>query len=359
MKSIYIHIPFCRKICSYCDFPKVYYNEGLVDKYLIALKKEIDKTYDLAEVKSLYIGGGTPSALNKQQLEELFKILSIIKIAENAEETIELNVEDISQEKMQIFKNFGINRLSIGIQTVNEKFFNFLNRGVAKEIVLEKILIARKYFDNISIDFIYGFPNQTISDLEIDLSFIKKFNPDHISIYSLIIEENTKLFIDKTKALDDNLENKMYYKIIKTLEDLAFTHYEISNFAKEDKKSIHNLTYWNNEEYFGFGMGAASYANGKRYSNTKSIDKYIAGETIYISEEIDALSDMQYFMILGLRKISGVSKEEFKRRYKKDIKEVFPIDKLIADGLLIENDYNILVTKEKLYLQNQILSYFI
>ncbi len=359
MRSAYIHIPFCMKICTYCDFPKVFYNEDLVDKYLDALKEEITLTYQNDQIKSIYIGGGTPSALNIKQLDKLFSIIKLLNLTDEAEKTIELNIEDINTEKLELFKKHGINRLSIGIQTINEKFFNFLGRGLGKQTVIEKITLAKKYFDNISVDFMYGFSGQLTKDLDQDLAFIKEIDVKHVSIYSLIIEENTKLFIEGTKAIDEDLESDMYYHIIERLSNLGFKHYEISNFAKEGYRSKHNLVYWNNEEYYGFGMGAASYIDNKRTTSTKSINKYLNGQRQYFSEVIDKQIDMQYFMILGLRKTDGISKEEFSSRYKENIYDIFPIKKLITDGLLIENNDNIYVPSNKLYIQNQILKHFV
>lgn len=359
MSSLYIHIPFCHKICSYCDFAKVYYNEQIVDDYLLALENEVKAKYDGAEFATIYIGGGTPSSLTIKQLLKLFKILEKLNKASDAEFTIEMNVEDITVDKLSCLKTNGINRLSVGIQTINKKFFELLDRATYPDETKEKLLLAKEYFSNISLDFIYAYPKQSMDDLKEDLAFLKEIDPSHISMYSLIIEKNTKLYIDKTSALDEDLESEMYYYIINYIKELGFNHYEISNFAKEGYQSKHNQVYWNNQHYHAYGLGASSYLANVRASNTRSLNKYLAGQWDYISDELSQLEDMQYFLILGLRQIKGISKSAFKARYNKDLKEVFPIAKLLKDGLLNEEKDYLYIPGDKLYVSNQVLSYFI
>lgn len=356
MISAYIHIPFCKEICSYCDFPKVYYKEEIVDNYLLALEKEIKARYKFEKIKTLYIGGGTPSALNIKQLKKLFEIISYLDLSSLEEFSIELNIEDINEDKLKLFKENKINRLSIGLQTINEKFYKLSNRYNDKEDVINKINLAKKYFDNISLDFIYAFPDQKIKDLDLDLDFIKSLNLNHISIYSLIIEPNTVLAIEKTKALDQDLENEMYYHIVKSLKTMNYKHYEISNFAKDNYQSKHNKVYWNNDKYYGFGLGASSYIENKRFTNTKSISNYLKDKYNVIEENIDLKTDMEYFLILGLRKIKGINIKDFFNRYNKNLEEVFNIDKYIKEKLLIKKDGYISIASDKLYVSNYILS---
>ena len=302
IKSVYIHIPFCTNICSYCDFPKVYYNNCFIDKYLDALNNEIHEYYKNDKLKTLYIGGGTPSSLNIEELKKLFKIISIFKLEDDYEFTIECNLDDLTQEKLELFKKNKINRLSIGIQTFNEKHLKYLNREKPN---IELIEYAKKIgFDNINIDLIYAIPNETLDDLKEDLDRFLKLNINHISTYSLIIEDNTQLKINNVVNIDDELDLNMYNLIRKTLKENGYNHYEISNFSKKGYESKHNLTYWNNEQYYGFGMGASSYIDNKRITNTKSITKYINNKYIIEEENIDINSKMEYEMILGLRKIT-------------------------------------------------------
>ena len=276
--SVYIHIPFCNSICSYCDFCKLLYNENIVDKYLDSLEKEIKDNYKNEIINTLYIGGGTPSSLNIKELNKLFDIIKIFKINKKYEFTIEMNLSDINEEKLKLFKENGVNRISIGVESVNPKYFEFLNRKSNKNEVISKIELVKKYFNNFNIDLMYAFPNEEIKEVIDDLSFIISMNPTHISIYSLIIEEHTKIFIDKITPIDEELESKMYYNIIKELKKNGYNHYEISNFAKEGFESVHNQVYWNNEHYYGFGLGASGYISNIRYTNTRSINKYLDGK---------------------------------------------------------------------------------
>ena len=359
VKSLYIHIPFCNNICSYCDFCKMFYNEKLVDNYLVSLSDEINKYYQDEIMDTIYIGGGTPSSLSIKQLQKLFNVLKDIKVSEQLEFTFEMNVNDINEEILQVLQKCRVNRISIGIETINEKYLKLIERNHTKEEVLEKINLVKKYFDNINVDFMYGFNTETIEELKCDLDFFKELDVNHISIYSLILEPNTKLYINNTKSINEELESNMYFYIIDYLEELGFAHYEVSNFAKDNTYSRHNLTYWNNECYYGFGLGASGYIDNIRYTNTRSINKYLEGK--YRLEEEVMTSDilMENEMILGLRKINGVNKEEFYNKYNCSISDTFNIDNLKYQGLLEEKDNYLYIPKDKLYLQNSILINFI
>lgn len=348
--SIYIHIPFCTKICSYCDFPKILKNEKWIDNYLEELEKEIRKKYKGEQVETIYIGGGTPSSLNIKELNKLFNILKIFKIKKDAEITIEANSEDLTEEKLKLLKNH-INRLSIGIQTFNKKRLKELNRTVN----INNLKNAFKYFNNINIDLIYGYKNQAIKELNEDLKEILKLNPTHISTYSLIIEKNTLLFINKYKRVDEDLDRKMYDFIIQTLKENNYNHYEISNFAKKDYESKHNLVYWNNKKYYGFGMGASGYINDIRYENTRNLTEYLKGNYIKENHKLNLEETIQNEFILGFRKTKGISKKEFKRKYKININDINEIKKLLNNNLLIENKNNIYINPKYIYLSNEIL----
>ena len=287
IKSCYIHIPFCKNICSYCDFCKIYYNELFVNKYLDSLENEINTYYKGDLLNTLYIGGGTPSSLNLEQLTRVFNILSRLNKSNNIEFTIECNIEDISEDKLKLFKSNGINRLSIGIESFNEDNLKFMDRP---SIDLNKIYLAKKYFDNINIDLIYALPNESLDTLNKDIDEALKLDVKHISIYSLIVENNTK--ISDIKPIDEELDYEMYKLICDRLSN--YNHYEISNFAIPGYESKHNLTYWNNEEYYGFGLGAAGYVNSIRYTNTKSINNYIKNQYNRV-EEVLSLDDKEKY----------------------------------------------------------------
>lgn len=358
-KSLYIHIPFCKHICSYCDFCKMYYNEELADKYLTSLDNEIKTYYKNDTIETLYIGGGTPSSLSKNMLVKLFNILKIIKKSNNLEFSFEVNVSDITEELLILLKNNQVNRISVGIETVNDRFLSFLNRDHVKEDVYDKIMLTKKYFNNINVDFMYGFYGQTVKDVKKDLLFFKSLDVPHISIYSLILEPNTKLFIDKVKSLDEEVEADMYFYIIKFLEDLGYQHYELSNFAKEGYESRHNLTYWNNESYYGFGLGAVGYIDNYRITNTRSINNYNKGLYVLTKDYEDVNIKMSNEMILGLRKIKGVNMHKFSSKYGKTIEDVFPISNLIKKDVLNKDNNYLYINKKYLYLSNQILERFI
>ncbi len=352
VKSIYIHIPFCKKICSYCDFCKMYYNKEWVDKYLIALEKEIKSNYKNEIINTLYIGGGTPSSLSKLQLKKLFSILKLIKLNNKYEFTFECNIEDINEELLKLLKNNKVNRLSIGIQTFNKKYLLLMNR-TSKNNIKNTINLCKKHFNNINIDLIYGLENQTIMELNEDLNKFLELDLQHISIYSLILEKNTILSNSNYKELDEDNQRKMYDLIRKNLNKNGYIQYEISNFSKKGYESKHNLTYWNNEHYYGFGLGASGYIDNIRYTNTRNFNKYLNGEYIYEKDIIDDEINMQNEMILGLRKIKGVSKKKFYQKYHINIEQVFNIEKLK------ENKYYFYISKHNLFISNSILVDFI
>ena len=358
MKSAYIHIPFCNNICSYCDFCKVFYNEKWVNDYLNALEIEIKTNYKNEILDTIYIGGGTPSSLSIECLNKLFNILKIFKLNKKYEFTFECNIEDINIDKIKILKENKVNRLSIGIQSFNEKNIKLLNRHHTKEEVFEKIkLLKDNGFNNINIDLIYAIPNQTLKELEEDLDCFLKLDIPHISTYSLIIEENTKLYIEGFNNIDDELDYEMYNLINKKLAN--YHHYEISNFAKQGYESKHNLTYWNNNTYYGFGLNAVGYDGKYRYTNTRNINKYLNNNYIYEKEEIPFNEKIENAFILGLRKIDGINIKEFKQKYNLDINDIDIVKKIIKENKLIKDKENIKLNKEYIYISNDILLEFL
>ena len=354
MKSVYIHIPFCSNICSYCDFPKIYYHKKWINDYLEALNREIELRYKGELIETIYIGGGTPSSLEIEELEKLFSIIKKIK-SNYLEFTIECNLDNLTKEKIDLFKRNNINRISIGIESFDKKNLKFLNRNLNN---LELIPYMKKIgIDNINVDLIYALPTESKKTLINDIDKLLELDVPHISTYSLIIEPHTMIYNKKIENIDDFLDLEMYNIICSKLK--AYNHYEISNFSKKGYESKHNLTYWNNEHYYGFGMGASGYIDNIRYTNTKSINEYIKGNYILEEEKLDIKEIMENEMILGLRKLKGVNISDFKKKYNKEIKEVFKIDKLIEEGkLLIENDY-IKINSKYLYVSNEILINFI
>lgn len=358
IKSAYIHIPFCKSICSYCDFSKMYYNSNFVNSYLNALSNEIKEDYKGEMLDTIYIGGGTPSALNIDELKRLFLITNTLNLSDNYEFTIECNIEDVNKEKLELFKNNKVNRISIGVQSFNNKILKYLNRKYDSEIILKKINLAKKYFDNINIDLIYAVNNETIDDLKKDLKMFLSIDIPHISCYSLIIEKNTILYNKNEEYISEDLDRLMYDTIEKTLSS-NYCHYEISNYAKKGFESKHNLCYWNNKEYYGFGLSAASYIENKRINNTRNLKKYIEFNRDKEEEILTKEDKIRYELILGFRKIKGINKKEFYNKYNIDIHDLYNINELLKKGYLNEDDKYIFIPKEYIYVSNDILINFI
>ena len=360
MKSVYIHIPFCNSICSYCDFCKMQYNSDWVYAYLDSLKEEVKTYYKGEKIRTLYIGGGTPSILSIDELNKLFEITNLFNTDDLEEFTVECNIESITNEKLILFKKHGVNRLSIGIQTFNPKYIKLLNRHHTFDEVQEKIELAKLVgFDNINVDLIYALPGETMEELENDVDEILKLNVSHISCYSLMIEPNTKLYIEKYKQIDEDIDYEMYKYIEKRLTNREYIHYEISNYSKIGMESKHNLVYWDNEYYYGFGLSASGYLENYRYDNVKNINKYNSHNYI---EKIHQISDddkIKYELILGFRKLKGINKKTFENKYAKDIHTVCNIKELLDKHMLEENDEYIYIPDEWIYKSNEILVNFV
>ena len=363
MKGLYIHIPFCEHICHYCDFVKrVPKNKEMIDAYLVALQDEIYSYRDhFQSIETIYIGGGTPSMLDLNQLEYLFKMLTDIHPSEY---TIEVNPESYSFEKGELFKTYGINRISLGVQTFNNQLLNYLNRKHTKQHVFDVVDHLKSLgFTRISVDLIYAIPGQKIEDLYQDLKYIQDLNITHISCYSLILEEKTYFYHQylrgKFEQMDEDTEAQMYEIVMDELKKQGFNHYEISNYAKEDHYSKHNLIYWTLGEYIGVGLGAHGYIDGYRTQNHRALAKYLINpieERKY--QEKDTL--LQDELIFGLRKIDGVSLSMIKDKYGVEVFKKYPqLQEKIELGLIkIENDH-LKLTDKGLFLGNQVFMVFI
>ena len=354
MLGVYIHIPFCNKICNYCDFCKVIYNKKYVDKYLDNLELEIKKRYKFETVKTIYIGGGTPSSLDLLELERLLNIISVFKKDNNYEYTIECNIENINEDKLNIFKKYGINRISFGVESFDENICKIIGRNHSEKDVFDNIKLTKKYFDNINIDLIYGVKDD-IEIVKSDISKFLKLDIPHISCYSLILEEHTKLYIDNYKYISEDTDRLMYEYICNTLEDNGYNHYEISNYAKVGYESVHNKNYWLNGAYYGFGLGSVSYLNNYRITNTKNLSKYLNGSYEYTCEYEDINTNKENDLILGLRLINGIDINKFNNKYNDDLLAKNIIKELINDGYLEIFNNNLRCKKEYIYLENIIL----
>lgn len=352
--SIYIHIPFCINICTYCDFCKMYYNKKYIDKYLNSLEKEIKERYKGEKVKTIFIGGGTPTSLEDNEIKRLLEITNILDKEEVIEFTIESNVESITESNLKIMKEYGVNRISIGVESFNNDILKILGRNHTKDDTYNKINLVKKYFDNINIDLIYAVTDN-LDVVKEDIESYLKLDIPHISTYSLIIEDKTILGINKYENIDEDIDYKMYKHIEKILENNNYMHYEVSNYAKEGYESKHNLVYWENKEYYGFGLSSTSYINNIRITNTKNLNKYLNNN--YIDEENyeDIDTRIENEIMLGLRKIEGIDLDSFKDKYNKYLEELYDISDLIKDGYLVKEDNKLKINKEYIYISNEIL----
>ena len=356
MDSVYIHIPFCKSICTYCDFCKMYLNEKFISPYLNALTKEINDKYQGEKIKTIYIGGGTPSALSIKHLKYLLDITSIFNTDELVEFTFECNLNDINEELLSLLKNYKVNRLSIGIESFNEKKLSFMNREHTFEEAQEKIKLCRELgFENINIDLIYGIPKETIGILKKDLKQVLKLNPEHISTYSLIIEDNTIIGMNNLIPIEDELDEEMYNTICNILKKNNYIHYEVSNFAKKGYTSRHNINYWLNENYYGFGLGAHGYIGNIRYENTRSLTKYINGSYVKEQTLLSKEEDMNNMIMLGFRLLKGINLKHFYEKYKVNLQEEYDIQKLLDDKKLIYEDGYLKINPKYIYVMNEIL----
>ena len=356
MESVYIHIPFCKSICSYCDFCKMLYHGPWVTNYLNALVSEINNYYNGEEIKTMYIGGGTPSALSIKDLNYLFEITKIFKLSDDCEYTFECNINDITEELLDILKNNRVNRLSIGIESFNKEKLEFMNRNHTFNDAEEKIKLARKKgFDNINVDLIYGIPGETLHDLRKDIDLLLKLKPDHISTYSLIVEDNTKIGISGVVPIKEELDASMYEEVCNTLDKKNYEHYEVSNFAKKGKESKHNINYWRNNEYYGFGLGAHGYIHGVRYENTRSLTKYIAGKYRLKEELLSKQDKMDNEIMLGLRLMEGINLKDFFIKYGINLKEAYDLHEVMHEEELIYSDGYIYINPLYIYVMNEIL----
>ncbi len=356
--GIYIHIPFCKSKCYYCDFISYSNKESEMPLYFSMLLKEINikskkiKKEDV--VTTIYIGGGTPSFVSEKYIRNILnEIKKDYNVDENAEVTIEINPGAANREKLQSYKNAGINRISIGLQTTENKILKQISRIHTYEEFLECYNNARKVeFKNINVDLMLALPNQTLENLQQSLRKVIELNPEHISLYSLILEENTRLekMVEnkEIKLPSEDIERQMYWKTKEILEQNGYKHYEISNFAKKGYESKHNTNCWKQKEYLGFGVAAHSYYNNQRYCNTNNIEQYCKNieqnklnANVTICEIQAEEEKKKEYMILGLRMIDGINIKEFKNKFVDNPVYIFrnELQKLSKDGL-IEIDLN-------------------
>lgn len=366
MKGLYIHIPFCIKKCKYCDFNSFSACEKEKDTYLHALFSEM-KRYKGESVDTVFIGGGTPTSLSAEQLERLLKNINENFLQDTfCEFTVEANPKTLDRKKLELMKKYGVNRISIGVQSFNDNELKKLGRIHTGKEAEETVKLAKEYFENVSIDLMCAIPNQTKESFLENLKKAFSLKPQHISCYSLILEEGTPLFDEYEKGLlslpDEDTEREIYDIACREMEKHGYNQYEISNFARENKESRHNLKYWTCEEYIGLGLSAHSYSGGIRFSNTDDFSSYIKGDFASGEREVLTKEDiMSEFMFLGLRKTHGISKTHFKNRFNEKIENIFgeQIVKFKKMGMIEEIGDNIRLSKKAISVSNQILCEFI
>lgn len=366
MTGVYIHIPFCVKKCRYCDFISFDTRKEYINLYLEAMKKEF-VTYKGICADTVFIGGGTPTCMEEYQLEMLLsEIRENFEICADAEFTVEANPKTLSRKKLELMKRYGVNRISIGVQSFNDKELLKIGRIHSAMEAEETVGLVRSLgFDNFNIDIMSALPEQNFESFKKTLKKTVDCNPAHISCYSLILEENTPLWRENEKyglnLPDENTERYMYEYACKYLEEVGYRRYEISNFARPGAESKHNLKYWKCEEYIGLGLAAHSYFNGARYYNTNDLAAYLSGKYSAGEKEILTLKDkVEEFMIMGLRLRDGISKNEFKNRFGMDIDLVYhdEIEKFITGGFLKESNGNLFLSDKGVSVSNSIMCEF-
>lgn len=369
--SLYIHIPFCKQKCLYCDFPSYAGKENFIDEYISALNKEILNKCREYKIISIFIGGGTPSYLDEKNLERLLKTINLLDFKDNMEFTVECNPGTLNQEKLIIMKKNNVNRISMGLQSTNNSLLKEIGRIHTFEEFKKNFYEARKAgFENINVDLMFGLPNQSIKDWKSTLEDAVSLNPEHISAYSLIIEEGTCFYNlynkDKLNLPSEENERNMYLLTKNILSKHGYNQYEISNYAKNGKECFHNKVYWKCNEYLGLGVSASSFVDEKRFKNIDNIKDYIEKidnnkdviEDIHIN---DIKDDMEEFMFMGLRMMEGINLQEFKEKFRKDVWDIYndAIKNNVKKGLLVIDSEKLYLSPKGIELSNYVMSDFI
>lgn len=370
MKSValYIHIPFCKQKCLYCDFTSFANVDGYMNKYIDALNKEIIDRCRGYKIKSLFIGGGTPSYLDEVSLKKLMDTIRNLEYTVNVEKSMECNPGTVDKNKFEIIRYGGINRLSFGLQTTNNSLLKKIGRIHSYEEFKSNYTLARELgFNNINIDMMFGLPDQSLEDYEESLKEVITLEPEHISAYSLIIEEGTpfyKMFQSNNLVMpNEEVERDMYVNTKKILQVKGYHQYEISNYAKDNKECLHNKVYWELGEYIGVGLGASSFIDNRRIRNIGNLERYIDNvskdKCIFEEEYVNTKKDnIEEFMFMGLRMMKGIKENEFQRNFEITVDSVY--EKVIKDninkGLLLREQGSIRLTEKGIELSNYVMS---
>lgn len=369
--SLYIHIPFCKQKCFYCDFPSYASIDYLRKDYVKALCKEIEEKAINYKIKSIFIGGGTPSYLETKEIDKLLKTISKLDLEEGMEFTMECNPGALEEEKLKTMIEGGVNRISMGLQAVQNSLLKDIGRIHTFKEFTENFNLARKVgFKNINVDLMFGLPNQSFDEWKESLETIASLNPEHISAYSLIVEEGTAFYKlwEKNKLIlpSEEDERRMYSETKEILKAKGYHQYEISNYSKEGYECYHNKVYWKSMNYLGLGSASTSFIDGKRIKNIENVKAYIDGimddKSIVLEENENSKEDnIEEFIFMGLRMIEGISKEEFKKRFGLDVYEIYSkeIKKNIENGLLLDVDDRLRLSEKGIEFSNLVMSDFI
>ena len=373
--GLYIHIPFCLRKCNYCDFISYDYNHELAEEFLLALFSEfklLKERYDSPQLDTVYFGGGTPTCLSGEELARILEeVANTFSIAEGAEITCEMNPATGLKEDLEVMKEAGFNRLSIGVQAFDDETLNYLGRIHNLEQVLETYRLARQVgFDNINLDLIFAIPGQTKEDWRKSLKEVLRLNPEHLSLYNLKIEEDTPFYrmleADELEPADEDIEYWMYKEAIDMLEEAGFEHYEISNFARPGHRSRHNMGYWQYKPYLAAGPAAHGFDGKRRYYNLSHLEDYrdhlAKGRLPWVEElELSQQEQMEEYLFMGLRVVDGIDITDFEKRFGKSIYQIYGdrIKKLINRQLLQLNDNRLSLTPEGFFLGNEVFAEFL
>ncbi|GKU23618.1 radical SAM family heme chaperone HemW [Clostridium folliculivorans] len=368
--ALYVHIPFCKQKCFYCDFHSFQGMEEAMERYTKALIEEIKRKAQKYEITSVFIGGGTPTYLYLPLFEELLKCIGSLNLSKDIEYTVECNPGTLNDEILEVMKKNKVNRLSLGLQACQDNLLTVIGRIHNYKEFEENFYLARsKGFDNINVDLMYGLPGQKVDQWKESLSKIIKLSPEHISAYSLIVEEDTIFYRwyeqNKLNLPTEDQEREMNDLTHSLLKDSGYNRYEISNYAKEGKECKHNLVYWNLEDYIACGTGASAYIGGVRYKNLLNMNKYMEAIEKSLEEYEEVIKNssednMEEFMFMGLRKLEGISEDNFKKRFKVSIDDIFKavIDKHVKDRLLVRENGMIFLSEKGIELSNYVMSDF-
>lgn len=369
--ALYVHVPFCKLKCKYCDFPSFCGKEKLVAEYIKALKKEIKYKCKDYRYKTIFIGGGTPTFLNYKELEEILSEINKLDICDDYEFTVECNPGSVDEEKLKLLKKYKVNRLSFGVQSTFDKYLKTLGRIHTYDEFKENYYLARKVgFTNINIDLMFGIPTENLDEWKETLNEIIELEPEHISAYSLIIEEGTPFYRlyeeDKLELPSEEEEREMYKVTKEILNKAGYLQYEISNYSKIGMECKHNIVYWQLKDYLGVGSSSASYIENQRLTNTPVIEEYIKnineGNYSGIESHYNSIEEnIEEYMFLGLRMIQGVNKKIFKEKFGISVEEIYKdiIEKYVKFGFLVNSQEHLYLSPKGIEVSNAIMSEFL